>query len=234
MNETLYLKAYITNLGKYNEGDLIGEWVQFPIDSNDFNAVLDRIGISPEYEEWFVTDYDCNLTAFDWQDLGEYPSYDTLEQFGELVASIDDVEAVDNVYEVTSDLKEAIEGLENGSYQYYPGVKNNNDWGQYLVSEYYNDDIASLGIDTIEQHFDYEALGRELDLDSYGENDELSAGEYWCGDEGASDTEIGEAYVEDVGLENVANPENYFDYESFGRENAYNCTFTKDGLVEQV
>ena len=22
--------AYITNLGKYNEGDLVGEWVKFP------------------------------------------------------------------------------------------------------------------------------------------------------------------------------------------------------------
>lgn len=234
MNEPLYFKAFVTNLGKYNEGELIGEWVQFPINENDFQEILDRIEISPAYEEWFVTDYDCNLESFNWQELGEYPSYDSLEYFGELINSIDDVEAVENVYEVASTLEEAIEGLEDGSYNYYSGIKNNNDWGQYIVDAYYSGDVASLGMDTIEQHFDYEALGRELALDSYGDDDELSAGEYWCGDEDASDTEIGEAYVEDVGIEGVANPENYFDYESFGRENAYDCTFTKDGLVEEV
>ena len=233
MNNELYFKAYITNLGKYNEGELIGEWVQFPIDSDDFNTILNKIGISPEYEEWFVTDYDCNLNSFDWQDLGEYPSYDTLEQFGELIASIDDVEAVDNVYEVTSDLKDAIEGLEDGSYNYYSGISTNSDWGQFIVDNFYGG-VENIDSDTIEKYFDYEALGRELDFNTYGENNDLSAGEYWCGDEDVSDTEIGEAYVDDLGIEGVANPENYFDYESFGRENAYDCTFTKDGLVEQV
>ena len=30
--ESYYFKAFITNLGKYNEGELVGEWVEFPID----------------------------------------------------------------------------------------------------------------------------------------------------------------------------------------------------------
>ena len=25
------IEAYVTNLGKYNEGELVGEWVKFPI-----------------------------------------------------------------------------------------------------------------------------------------------------------------------------------------------------------
>lgn len=29
-------KAFITNLGKYNEGELVGKWVSFPIDEDDF------------------------------------------------------------------------------------------------------------------------------------------------------------------------------------------------------
>ena len=41
--EAPYLKAFVTNLGKYNEGDLVGKWVEFPIDEDDFEygAVYD-------------------------------------------------------------------------------------------------------------------------------------------------------------------------------------------------
>ena len=28
------IKGFITNLGKYNEGELIGEWIDFPIDED--------------------------------------------------------------------------------------------------------------------------------------------------------------------------------------------------------
>ena len=95
--EEPYFNAFITNLGKYNEGELIGEWVEFPIDEDDFEEVLKKIGIGSTddfgapYEEWFATDYDTNLPGFDWQELGEYPSYETLQEYGELLESIDDL-----------------------------------------------------------------------------------------------------------------------------------------------
>lgn len=232
MQEPIHFHAFITNLGKYNEGELVGEWVSFPVDEDEFKKILNRIGINPNYEEWFVTDYDCNLNGFDWSELGEYPNLEDLQEFGELVQNIDDSEAVSNAYEVTSDLKEALEGLENGDINYYSGVKTWDDWGHYIIDNLYGD-ISSIGLDVIETYIDYAALGRELKLDNWGD-DEISAGEYWCGDEDASDSEIGEAYIDEVGIEGVANPENYFDYEEFGRNNGYDCTFTSDGLIEQV
>lgn len=225
-------KAFVTNLGKYNEGELLGEWVSFPINENDFDKILTRIGITPQYEEWFVTDYECDLDGFNWQELGEYPSYESLQEFGLLIQNITDVEAVDNVYEVTGDLKEAIVGLDNGDYIFYKGIKSNSDWGYYIVDEIYGG-VENLDISTLMQYFDYEALGRDLSFDNYGDDKE-TAGEYWCGDEDASDTEIGEAYVEEVGFDGVPNLESYFDYDWFGRDNSFNMTFTKDGYVEDV
>lgn len=38
------INIYITNLGKYNEGMLIGEWVKLPVDQNELQNVLNRIG----------------------------------------------------------------------------------------------------------------------------------------------------------------------------------------------
>lgn len=229
-NDSPTFRAFITNLGKYNEGELVGEWVDFPITDEDWNIVLERIGIDGEYEEWFVTDYECNLHGFDWQELGEYPSFEELQEFGELVDSITDVEAVDNAYEYTGDLREAIDGLENGDIQFYPGINTDSDLGYYYVDEAYGG-VENLDRDTLERYFDYESLGRDLDMDSYGEDDEMNAGEYFCGDEGASHTEIGEAYVEDVGFDGVQDPDMYFDYEQFGRDMAFDGMFTKDGFI---
>lgn len=39
------LEAYVTNLGKYNEGELIGEWVKFPVSKEEYQNVLERMRI---------------------------------------------------------------------------------------------------------------------------------------------------------------------------------------------
>ena len=61
--------AFITNLGKYNEGALVGEWVKFPTTAEELKKVFERIGIGAKddfgqtYEEWFITDYDSPMYA---------------------------------------------------------------------------------------------------------------------------------------------------------------------------
>ena len=64
-NKDYPFAAFITNLGKYNEGELVGEWVKFPTTAEEMKEVFKRIGIGQKddfgnpYEEWFITDYDC-------------------------------------------------------------------------------------------------------------------------------------------------------------------------------
>ena len=70
-NEDHLISAFITNLGKYNEGFLVGEWVKFPVTNEEMQAVFRRIGIGRRYEEWFITDYDCPDAAIG-KVLGEY------------------------------------------------------------------------------------------------------------------------------------------------------------------
>ena len=75
--------AFITNLGKYNEGELVGEWVKFPTTAEELKEVFKRIGIGQKddfgqpYEEWFITDYDCYVDGL-YSKLGEYESLDEL------------------------------------------------------------------------------------------------------------------------------------------------------------
>lgn len=39
------LSAYVTNLGKYTEGELIGKWLDFPTTEEKIQEVLQEIGI---------------------------------------------------------------------------------------------------------------------------------------------------------------------------------------------
>ena len=38
-------EAFITNLGKYNEGFLVGEWVKFPVTNEEMQAVFRRTAV---------------------------------------------------------------------------------------------------------------------------------------------------------------------------------------------
>ena len=38
-------EAYVTNLGKYNEGELVGEYLKFPATPEEVQALLKRIGV---------------------------------------------------------------------------------------------------------------------------------------------------------------------------------------------
>ena len=42
-------EVFITNLGKYNEGNLIGEWVKFPTTEEELKKVFERIGIDGSF-----------------------------------------------------------------------------------------------------------------------------------------------------------------------------------------
>lgn len=50
-NRNNSISGFITNLGKYNEGYLIGEWIDFPITDEDLAAALESIGEVNEIAE---------------------------------------------------------------------------------------------------------------------------------------------------------------------------------------
>ena len=70
-------EAFITNLGKYNEGFLVGEWVKFPVTNEEMQAVLDLGENTGSVQE--LINLTENLDCFDYlpgvrndYDLGYY------------------------------------------------------------------------------------------------------------------------------------------------------------------
>ena len=55
-------EAYITNLGKYAEGQLVGETLRFPATTEEVQSLLKNIGVDGvRYEEFFITAFDGDV-----------------------------------------------------------------------------------------------------------------------------------------------------------------------------
>lgn len=95
------LSAAITNLGKYNEGELAFTWLPLPATNEEWDAAFKVIGIGEKdafgipYEEWFVSDYDCDFDVS--KVLGEYPDIDELNAAGDILLEFEDMDGADDL-----------------------------------------------------------------------------------------------------------------------------------------
>ena len=160
------IQIFITNLGKYNEGYLVGEWVKLPIDESNLYRVLDRIGINAAgYEEFFISDYESIFTNLR---INEYTSITELNSLAEKVEGLADWER-DKLAAVLesegntsiADVIELIDDLD--SFDLLEGIDSDYSIGEYFAEEsfllYGLPDIAT-------RYFDYESFGRDIRLDS--------------------------------------------------------------------
>lgn len=156
----MMMNIYLTNLGKYNEGELVGEWVQLPISDEELQEVFKRIGINEEYEEYFITDYEC-----DFYEIGEYESISTLNEMAEKFDNLDEEqEQVVKVLmsECGYDLDDAIEKAESGDYRIYTDCNDMTDVAYAVVEEC---DYLRNVPENVARYFDYEAFGRDLGIE---------------------------------------------------------------------
>ena len=73
------MRIYIANLGKYNEGELVGAWFTPPV---DFEEVKERIGLNDEYEEYAIHDYELPF---------EIDEYTPIEEVNRLCEMVEDL-----------------------------------------------------------------------------------------------------------------------------------------------
>ena len=154
------LRAFITNLSKYNDGELVGQWVDFPCDKDDFDEVLKEIGIDEYHEEWFAIDYECDIDEVA-QELGEYSDFDELNRVAEALEEWDGGEelgeAVINIW--------GVDELLNSTPDDYLYFEANDDED---IGYYYAEGFGFLNEvpENLRNYFDYEAYGRDIRIDT--------------------------------------------------------------------
>ena len=164
------IEAFVTNLGKYNEGELCGEWFTFPATMEQVRELFVRIGVDGVvYEEFFITDYETEIDGL--RDcFSEYESIDELNYLAELLDELsgDELKKFNAAVELGDDsgsIKDLINLTQNlDCYDFIPGVDNEGDLGYCLI-----DDYGMLEIpDHISRYFDYEAYGRDYSINEGG------------------------------------------------------------------
>ena len=140
-------EAFVTNLGKYNEGALVGEWVKFPTTQEEMQKVFERIGIGSKdefgqvYEELFITDYECPLHGV-YDVLGEYESLDKLNYLAGRLEELDKwdqeklVAIMDSGCDEVGDIDDLINLTYNlDCYDFIPDIHDASDLGYYYVHD---------------------------------------------------------------------------------------------------
>lgn len=176
-------RAFVTNLGAYNAGALIGKWVDFPTYNTDgeWDDLLHSIGVVHDLtdedelkeipgnlrgvacEEYFITDYDDDYGIC--KGFGEYERLDDLEDIAEELDVMDESEQraiIAIMNDEGCDVRSAKDIYDDGFV-----LSCDPDSGSSIGYEYAEETGLLSGIpDNIANYFDYESYGHDLKLGS--------------------------------------------------------------------
>lgn len=79
------IRIALTNLGKYNEGELIYTWLDLPATDEEISEAIKEINVAPntEYEEYFISDYGAPFS------VSEYESLTKLNEIAEQLSNVE-------------------------------------------------------------------------------------------------------------------------------------------------
>ena len=230
------MKVWIGNLGKYNEGELVGDWLELPVHKDELDKFLrERVGLQLTqkevdealardgvcYEEYMINDWECELNCVEYHEYTHLDELNKLASFIKMANDIDKINAYCN-YQNISDIDEVCNVIaqEDDIYISSPDYQANLS-DEELVGYWYIDEVyggienyikqSSYSEDdmvSLENYFDVESFGRDLRL-NYSNDDSMpeTAGEYWCSNEYETDEEIGQAFIDECGFDSITTEE---------------------------
>lgn len=87
------INVFVSNLAKYNEGELNGQWTTLPVcDVNE--EILDKLDLGGDgkhgyHDEWFISDYEAPF---------KIDEYENLYALNKLAEALNDFDTIEDVY----------------------------------------------------------------------------------------------------------------------------------------
>ena len=165
------MKIFITDLTAYNEGTLVGKWIQLPLSSFELSQALSEvlsegeiISGSDNHEEVFITDYEADIT------IGEYDNIERLNELAEAMENFldDDLLKLKFLsYEGYNEREVIDNGLDSYEVDIYDYRDNNSftDTFELLASDFVEEGLFGEIPKSLEFYIDYEAIARDLRMD---------------------------------------------------------------------
>ena len=160
------MRVYITDLEAYNNGHLVGAWYELPMNEdllaesieNELQKGKNICNSAHHHEEYFITDYECNYMKID-----EYESLTKLNEIAQKMDSLDEQEkiAVKLMLEnyIVNFIDEAIENIDN---MICTGEEEMEDIAYSCIEE--SGALENMP-ENLQGYFDYEALGRDMEIE---------------------------------------------------------------------
>lgn len=139
------LNVAVTNLGRYNEGTLIYEWLKLPATEEEIQECFKKIGLNEKYEEYFITDYESDVGL-------KCSEYTNLKDLNEKIQELEDatngnydkLEAVIERDYIGDNLQQIIDVMEDDEVDFYKGYTAE-EYEQEFVESCYNLDFMKEG-----------------------------------------------------------------------------------------
>jgi antirestriction protein len=179
MTNTNNIRVYIANLGKYNEGFLVGQWIDLPCTEEELQQLYVNIGVGfyrhgeyihglevdgVVYEEYAIHDYESNIEGIS---IGEYENLEALNRLADSLNDLDESElqklqaGINCFGYEPSDIADRLD-----DFILYSDIHTEYDLGYYWIEESGCYDTSKMGI--LSHYIDYKAFGRDIALESNG------------------------------------------------------------------
>lgn len=161
------ISIYISNLGKFNEGILIGKWIRLPVPMDKLNAALARIGINDQYQEYFITDWESSLANLE---INEFTSISEVNELAEQLEALSDWDYEKLAAVLEAESPTSVAGIlaliqELDDFDLIPEIEDEADLGEYYAEECC---ILSGLPEVVQRYFDFAAYGRDIHLEGRG------------------------------------------------------------------
>ena len=157
------LNIALTNLGKYNEGELVFKWLELPVNQKEIDNTLKKIGVDGvEYEEYFISDYETDIECLE---VDEYDSVDELNELAELLDGLDtdDMNKLSAITECEGgSISDYINDLDD--YILYTDINSEEELGNYWLFDSGCYEVPEF----LEFYIDAEKFGSDLLMNGNG------------------------------------------------------------------
>ena len=179
------LNVWIGNLGKYNEGELVGEWLELPVSKKELDTFLrEKVGLQLTqeevdkslaetgvcYEEYMINDYETDLPI----KISEYTNLTMLNLLALASEKVNNMEAIEAYIDSqsTDDIEEIINIMLQEDdipfYSYEEDSKYLSNEEKYGMSKAnWNGLQEVLDQHNVSDYFDYERYGADDDVILY-------------------------------------------------------------------
>lgn len=147
------IKVFIANLGKHNEGKIVGAWFTPPINNEE---LAEKLGLNDQYEEYMVQDYEGPVV---------FSEYSTIGEINEAAAAVEALKGTE-IYPAIKELigewyDNVIELAAHKDDIACYHVANMTELAEELADEGWFGDIPPQ----VENYIDYAKVGRDLEIE---------------------------------------------------------------------